>query len=110
MHKLFATNDNRPLKMVFDINTNMLIGEVYKCFIWDVGSYMRRDIGFDKDTWTDVSEAERVGMLQYLSDVDVNVFLQTPTFVMTIGDIIRSFKNQINDEENNDGEDEDEDI
>ncbi|CAI9303404.1 unnamed protein product [Lactuca saligna] len=67
MYKLFAANGRRPLKIVFDINTHMSIGEVYKCFIWEVGSYMWRDIGFDKDTWTDVSEAERVGMFQYLS-------------------------------------------
>ncbi|CAI9276711.1 unnamed protein product [Lactuca saligna] len=45
----------------------MLIGEVYECFIWEVESYMWRDIGFDKDTWNNVSEAEMVGMFQYLS-------------------------------------------
>ncbi|XP_052619991.1 uncharacterized protein LOC111899573 [Lactuca sativa] len=67
MHKLYKANGERPLKIVFDVNTNMPIGEVYECFIREVGSYMWRDIGFDKDTWTEVSEAERVGMLQYLS-------------------------------------------
>ncbi|KAL7604002.1 hypothetical protein Lser_V15G14605 [Lactuca serriola] len=46
--------------------TRTMIGEVYECFIWEVGSYMWRNISFDKDTWTDVFEAERVGMLQFL--------------------------------------------
>ncbi|CAI9282219.1 unnamed protein product [Lactuca saligna] len=45
----------------------MSIGEVYECFIREVGSYMWRDIGFDKETWNDVSKAERVCMFQYLS-------------------------------------------
>ncbi|CAI9291634.1 unnamed protein product [Lactuca saligna] len=43
-------------------------------------------------------------------DVDVNAFLQNPAFVTTIGNIIRSFKNQVNEENNDekdDGEDED---
>ncbi|CAI9262226.1 unnamed protein product [Lactuca saligna] len=60
MYKLFETNGKQPLKIVFDINTHMSIGEVYKCFIQEVGSYMWRDIGFDKDTWIDVFEAERI--------------------------------------------------
>ncbi|CAI9284938.1 unnamed protein product [Lactuca saligna] len=42
-----------------------------------------------------------------IEDVDVNTFLEKPTFVMAIGDIILSFKNQVNNEENNDEEDED---
>ncbi|CAI9268506.1 unnamed protein product [Lactuca saligna] len=45
----------------------MAIGDVYECFIREVGSYIWRDISFDKDTWTNVYEAERVGMFQYLS-------------------------------------------
>ncbi|CAI9264071.1 unnamed protein product [Lactuca saligna] len=40
----------------------MPIGEVCKCFIREVGSYMWRDIAFDKDTWKEVSEAERVSL------------------------------------------------
>ncbi|CAI9278036.1 unnamed protein product [Lactuca saligna] len=190
----------RAMVLISDININMPIGDVYECFVREVGTYMWRDIGFDKDTWTDVSEAERVGMFQYLStwfdfgaitnhpmaptywvllnnricaryrgrkniaknrlidfagdveaaravaptdkhqkqsagnkecqkkqvvknrggmcsygsacfkkDVDVNTFLQNPIFVTAIGDIICSFKNQVSNEENNDGEDEDED-
>ncbi|CAI9265076.1 unnamed protein product [Lactuca saligna] len=159
MHRLFKANGERPLKILFDINTNMPIGDVYGCFIREVGSYMWRDISFDKDTLTDESEVERrwfdfggitnhpmalpywmslnnqicaryrgreniaksslidfaEGMwrqqgLEPLRDVDVNVFLQNPTFVIAIGDIIRSFKNKVNNNEvNNDGEDEDED-
>ncbi|CAI9297471.1 unnamed protein product [Lactuca saligna] len=209
MHKLFKVNGEWPLKIVFDINTNMSIGEVYECFIRDVGSYMWWDIAFDKDTWTNVFEAERTwfdfgaitnhpmaptywaslnnriwdvealraqahtgefvdplvedqynvlvaevalqthhiadsgGDLdtidwiaifekvlgtrkgrvrgigpkassaagtsapsqwqsqapQPTQDVDVNAFLQNPTFVTVIGDIIRSFKNKVNNEE-----------
>ncbi|CAI9276443.1 unnamed protein product [Lactuca saligna] len=55
--------------------------------------------------WQSQSQAS-----QPTQDVDVNAFLQNSEFVTAIGDIIRSFKNQIN-EENNDGEDggEDED-
>ncbi|CAI9294086.1 unnamed protein product [Lactuca saligna] len=53
MHKLYKANGEQPLKIVFDVNTNMPIGEVYECFIREVGSYMWRDIGFDKDTWTE---------------------------------------------------------
>ncbi|CAI9295807.1 unnamed protein product [Lactuca saligna] len=67
MHKLFKANGERPLKIEFNVNINMSIGEVYECFIGEVGSDMWRDIGFDKDTWTEVSEVERVGMLQYPS-------------------------------------------
>ncbi|CAI9282487.1 unnamed protein product [Lactuca saligna] len=67
MHKLYKANGERSLKIVFDVNTNMPIGEVYECFIREVGSYMWQDISFDKDTWTKAYEAERVGMLQYLS-------------------------------------------
>ncbi|CAI9298486.1 unnamed protein product [Lactuca saligna] len=193
MHKLYKANGERPLKIVFGVNTNMPIGEMYECFIREVGSHKWRDIGFHKDTWTEVSKAERIGMLQYLlrwfdfdaitnhpmastywaslnnqicaryrgrkniaknrfddfagnveaarvqaprgmdqqrwnaaidnfltekhekrsagnkefrkkQDVNVNTFLQNPAFVTAIGDIIRSFKNQVN-EENNDGED-----
>ncbi|CAI9295806.1 unnamed protein product [Lactuca saligna] len=50
------------------------------------------------------------GSACFKKDVDVNDFLQNPAFVTAIGDIFRSFKNQVN-EENNDGEDggEDED-
>ncbi|CAI9289902.1 unnamed protein product [Lactuca saligna] len=52
---------------------------------------------------------ETLGLnLFQLQDVDVNAFLQNPTFVMAIGDIIRSFKNQVN-AKNNDGEDDGED-
>ncbi|CAI9282837.1 unnamed protein product [Lactuca saligna] len=40
-------------------------------------------------------------------DVDINAFLQNLKFVNAIGDILRSFKNQINKEQNNDVEDED---
>ncbi|CAI9264069.1 unnamed protein product [Lactuca saligna] len=57
----------QPMKITFDINTHTPIGEVYECFIREVGSYMWRDIAFDKDTWKEVSEAKRVGMFQYLS-------------------------------------------
>ncbi|CAI9269660.1 unnamed protein product [Lactuca saligna] len=45
---------------------------------------------------------------QPTQDVDVNVFLQNSAFVTAIGDIIRPFKNQVN-EENNDEEDSGED-
>ncbi|CAI9276405.1 unnamed protein product [Lactuca saligna] len=58
------------------------------------------------DHQNDAVPPKRRGM----ADVDVNAFLQNPTFVTAIGDIIRSFKTQVY-EENNDGEDggEDED-
>ncbi|CAI9303748.1 unnamed protein product [Lactuca saligna] len=118
MYKLFAANGSRSLKIVFDINTHLSM-EVYKSFIREVVSYLWYDIDFNKNTWTDVSEAERVIIIRdyksshgsnllgvtepsgMCADVDVNVFLQNPTFVTAIGDIIRSFTNQVN----NDGED-----
>lgn len=34
----------------------------------------------------------------------MKVFIQNPVFVTSIGDIIWLFKNQVNNEENNDGE------
>ncbi|CAI9282197.1 unnamed protein product [Lactuca saligna] len=46
---------------------------------------------------------------QPTQDVDVNAFLQNPTFVTTLGDINRSFSKQVdnatnNDEQNDDGD------
>ncbi|CAI9259448.1 unnamed protein product [Lactuca saligna] len=38
-------------------------------------------------------------LVEYQYDVDVNASLQNPEFVTVIGDIIRSFKNQDNNEE-----------
>ncbi|CAI9289573.1 unnamed protein product [Lactuca saligna] len=176
MHKLYKANSERPLKIVFDINTNMPIGEVYECFIretwFDFGlianhpmtstywaslnnricARYRGCTNIAKNRLIDFAADVEVAMAQvptgigsagnkefrkkqnalvaevalhthhiadsggetlligsqYLRrswDVDVNAFLQNPIFVTAIGDIIRSFKNQVN----NDGEDEDED-
>ncbi|CAI9276849.1 unnamed protein product [Lactuca saligna] len=64
------------------------------------------DSGGDPDIIDWITIFEKVLGTRRRHDVDVNVFLQNPTFVTTIRDIIRSFKNQVN-EENNIGEDED---
>ncbi|CAI9270457.1 unnamed protein product [Lactuca saligna] len=53
MHKLYKANGERPLKILFAVNTNLPIREVYECFIQEVESYMWRDIGFDKYTRTE---------------------------------------------------------
>ncbi|CAI9270101.1 unnamed protein product [Lactuca saligna] len=47
MCRLYETNSRWPLKIIFDRNTFVSIGDVYKCFIPEVGSYIWHDIAFD---------------------------------------------------------------
>ncbi|CAI9279495.1 unnamed protein product [Lactuca saligna] len=61
------------------------------------------DSGGDPDSIDWITMFEKLLYARRGNDVDVNASLQNPTFVTTIGDIICSFKNQVN----NHGEDED---
>ncbi|CAI9284944.1 unnamed protein product [Lactuca saligna] len=67
MHRLYEANGRQPLKIIFDRNTFVPIGDVYECFIREVGSYIWRDIALDKNTWKEVPEDDRNGMFTYLS-------------------------------------------
>ncbi|CAH1417000.1 unnamed protein product [Lactuca virosa] len=67
MHRLYEANGRQPLKIIFDMNTFVPIGDVYECFIREVGSYIWRDIALDKNTWKEVPGADRNGMFTYLS-------------------------------------------
>ncbi|CAH1413049.1 unnamed protein product [Lactuca virosa] len=67
MHRLYEANGRQPLKIIFNRNTFVSIGDVYECFIREVRSYIWHDIALDKNTWKEVPEADRNGMFTYLS-------------------------------------------
>ncbi|CAI9300840.1 unnamed protein product [Lactuca saligna] len=83
-----------------------LVEEQYNALVAEVSlqTHHIADSGGDPDTIDWITIFEKVLRTRWGHDVDVNAFPQNPTFVTAIEDIIRSFKNQVN-EENNDGED-----
>ncbi|CAI9273588.1 unnamed protein product [Lactuca saligna] len=85
-------------------NRNAVVAEVV------LQTHHIADSGGDPDNIDWIAIFENVLGTRRRHDVDVNTFIQNPTFVTTIGDIIHSFKNQVNEENNDakdDGEDED---
>ncbi|XP_076910179.1 protein VARIATION IN COMPOUND TRIGGERED ROOT growth response-like [Bidens hawaiensis] len=56
-----------PLSLIFDRSATFIpIGEVAYMFIREVGIYMGRNIAFDKESWANVSEAEKNALFEHL--------------------------------------------